>query len=104
MQITLNALEQEYLTDRMMEAADCAVGNGEDGELELDIVTSILHQLENSQDETELVIQVTIAAVNRACKSICRASSMNQYLSQLMDIEDRLKTELLARSRQRRKG
>ena len=103
MQITLNALEQEYLTNFMMKRADWAA-LGAEGNLELDIVTSILHQLENSQDETELVIQDTIAAVNRACKSICRASSMNQYLSQLMDIEDRLKRELRAHLRKRGKG
>ena len=93
MQITLNAQQQEYLTSCMLKCADWAA-LGEEGNLELDIVTNILHQLENSKDNTEVAIEETLATIGTAIKQICRVSSMNQYLSQLMDIEDRLTREL----------
>jgi hypothetical protein len=45
MQIKLNALERQYLIERLLENKEQAIINGDEGELELAIVTAVLEKL-----------------------------------------------------------
>ena len=46
MKIKLNELEREYLIERLLENKEQAIINGDEGEMELAIVTALLDKLD----------------------------------------------------------